>query len=76
MNFKALTQEQLKSIKIKENDLFMIEYLNKDYFNGEQNIEQGKASATLRNGCIYFNVTDPYGMEKLVMEAKILYKIV
>ena len=75
MNFIPHTQEQLKAMRIKDGEHFLIQYKNKDYYNSEETIEKGKGVAVGNNGNIYFSVTDPYGMDKLVMEAKILEKI-
>ena len=75
MNFKPHNQEQFKAMKIQEGETFLIEYINKDYFNSEETIEKGQAKAVFVNDKICFNVVDPYGMEKLIMEAKILQKI-
>lgn len=75
MNFKAHNQEQFKVMKIQEGESFLIEYINKDYFNSEETLEKGQAKAVLVNGNICFNVVDPYGMDKLIMEAKIIQKI-
>lgn len=75
MQFIPHTQEQLKLMKINDGDSFFVEYKNKDYFNGEESIEKGKAKALLNGSNIYFSVLDPYGMDKMVMEARILYKL-
>lgn len=75
MNFKPHNQEQFKAMRIQEGEIFLIEYINKDYFNSEETIEKGKAKAVLINNNICFNVIDPYGMDKLIMEAKIVQKL-
>ena len=67
-----MSQKELKNINIIESKIYIIEYLNKDYYNGEETIEKGKATAAFVNEDIYFNVTDPYGMEKLVMKVRVL----
>ena len=72
MSFTPLTQNELKNMNIKENETYFIEYVNKDYFNGEETIEKTKATAILNDGNVYFNVTDPYGMEKLIMNARVI----
>jgi hypothetical protein len=74
MAFIPHTQEKLQHLRIKQGDSCKIEYLNKDYFNGAENIEQGNATAVVSKGNIYFNVVDPYGMDKLVMKARVLKK--
>ena len=72
MSFTPQTQEELKSLNIVVGKSYTIEYKNKDYYNGEETIEKGTATAIEMDGKIYFNVMDPYGMEKLVMEVKVL----
>lgn len=74
MPFTPHTQEQLRALKLKEQTVCFIEYANKDYFNGEETIEKGKATVVMTEGNIYFNVVDPYGMEKLVMQARVIAK--
>lgn len=68
------TQEQLRALKLQDRTACYIEYTNKDYFNGEETIEKGKATVVMTEGNIYFNVVDPYGMEKLVMQARVIAK--
>ena len=72
MSFIAHTQEELKNLNIIAGNSYLIEYPNKDYYNGEENIEKGKATAIINGGNIYFNVIDPYGMDKLTMKARVL----
>lgn len=72
MSFTPHTQEELKSFNILAAEPYSIEYANKDYYNGEETIEKGVGVALLINGDIYFNVTDPYGMDKLIMKVRIL----
>lgn len=74
MNFTAHTQEELKNLNIVAGNTYQIQYANKDYYNGEETIEKGRATALVSDGNIYFNVTDPYGMDKLIMKARVLYK--
>ena len=70
MAFIAHTQEELKKFNIIAGKSYIIEYPNKDYYNGEESIEKGKAVALLNEDNIYFTVTDPYGMDKLTMKAR------
>lgn len=70
--FTPHTQEELKSLNIIAGETYLIEYPNKDYYNGEENIEKGKGVALVNEGNIYFNVTDPYGMDKLTMKARVI----
>ena len=72
MAFIANTQEELKQFDIKENTEYLIEYKNKDYFNGEETIEKEKAIAIINDGLITFIVKDPMGMEKYVTEVKVI----
>ena len=72
MAFVAHTQEELQQLGIQKGNVYRIEYLNKDYFNGDGSIEQGNATAIESQGNIYFNVVDPYGMDKLVMKVRVL----
>lgn len=72
MAFIPHTQEELKSFNITPGHSYFLEYANKDYYNGEETIEKGKGTAIVSNGNIYFNVTDPYGMDKLIMKVRML----
>ena len=72
MAFVPQTQEELKGLNIQADSTYLIQYANKDYFNGEETIEIGKATATITEGTIYFVVVDPYGMDKLVMQARLI----
>ena len=71
MAFIPHTQEELKVLNIEVGKTYAIEYANKDYFNGEDTIEKGLGMAFESNGNIYFNVVDPYGMDKMIMQVKI-----
>ena len=72
MAFLPHTQEELKRLNVQADSTYLIQYANKDYFNGEETIEIGKATATITDGNIYFVVVDPYGMDKLVMQARLV----
>lgn len=72
MIFIATTQEELKQLNIQENHEFLVEYKNKDYFNGEETIERAMAKAIINDGLISFIIKDPMGMEKFISEVKIL----
>jgi len=72
MAFVPHTQEELQQLGIQKGNVYKIEYLNKDYFNGDESIEQGNATAIESQGNIYFSVVDPYGMDKLVMKVRVL----
>jgi hypothetical protein len=72
MNFKVNTQEELKQLNIQDGNEYLVEYKNKDYFNGEETIERAKAKAIINDEVISFIVPDPMGMEKFISEVKIL----
>ena len=72
MSFKPDTQDQLKISNIVIGESYLIEYPNKDYYNGEETIEKGKGVAFINDGNIYFNVVDPYGMDKMVMKVRLI----
>lgn len=72
MAFTPNTQEELRKLNITAGKSYSIEYANKDYYNADETIERGKGIAFISNGNIYFNVTDPYGMDKLIMKVCIL----
>ena len=72
MAFIPHTQAELQKQNITQGNPYKIEYLNKDYYNGEETIEKGTATALLSEGNIYFSVVDPYGMDKMVMQVRIL----
>lgn len=72
MSFEAMSQQQLSQIGIKEGESYLVEYLNKDYYNGEETVERAEGTAVVSAEGIYFNVMDPYGMTKLVMQVRVL----
>ena len=72
MKFKANTQEELKKLNIQEGSEYLVEYKNKDYFNGEETIEKAKAKAILNDGVISFIIPDPMGMERFISEVRVL----
>lgn len=72
MLFRENTQEELKSMNVVAGEQYKIRYKNKDYYNGDETIEEGLATAVVSDGKIFFNVVDPYGMDKLVMQVKVL----
>ena len=72
MNFKANTQEELKRLNIQDGSKYLVEYKNKDYFNGEETIEKAKAKAILNDGVISFIIPDPMGMERFISEVRVL----
>ncbi len=72
MSFIATTQEELKNLNIQEGQEILVEYKNKDYFNGEESIERALARAIINDGFISFIITDPFGMDKFISGVKIL----
>ena len=74
MAFAAHTQEELKTLNITAGNSYLIEYQNKDYYNGDETIEKGTGTAFINDGNIYFNVVDPYGMDKLIMKVRYIGK--
>lgn len=72
MSFIPHTQEELKKLEVVSGKSYFIQYVNKDYYNGEETIEKANGTALVNDGNIYFNVVDPYGMDKMIMKARIL----
>lgn len=72
MQFVSQTQEELKQLNLNEDQNYTIQYLNRDYFNGEENIELAQARVIINEEEILFIVTDPYGMDKFIKEARII----
>lgn len=72
MSFTPHTQEQLRALRVLEGKRCKIEYLNKDYFNGEESVEKAEATAVLVEDKICFSAPDPYGMEHLIMQARVV----
>lgn len=72
MTFVPHTQPQLKALRVTEGKRYSIEYLNKDYFNGEETVETAIGTAVESDEGIFFVVTDPYGMAKMVLQAKVV----
>ena len=70
MAFTPHSQEELKSLNITAGNSYKIQYQNKDYYNGDETIEKGTGTAFMNDGNIYFNVIDPYGMDKLIMQVR------
>lgn len=70
--FKAHTNEELQKLNIKEDEMYTIEYMDRDYFNGEEKVEVSKAKAILNNTDFIFVVSDPYGMDKYIKECRVI----
>lgn len=72
MHFTPHTPQELKSFNLKDGESYTIEYINKDYFNGEDTLEQTTATVIINNGEITFVVSDPYGMDKFITQVKVI----
>ena len=72
MAFTPHTQEELKEFNIIMGSTYAVEYANKDYFNGEDRVEKAMGRAFTSDGKIYLNVVDPCGMDKMVMQVRVL----
>ncbi|MGB5868521.1 MAG: hypothetical protein WBG69_11675 [Arcobacteraceae bacterium] len=72
MSFIAHTQKELEDLDLKEDTLYTIKYINKDYFNGEDNVEITKAKVILNDNQYIFVATDPYGMDKFISNARVI----
>ena len=66
------TQEELKALNISDGEKYTIEYMNKDYFNGEETLERAEATAVVNNGEITFIVPDPYGMDRFISNVRVV----
>jgi len=73
MTLKTHTQEELQKLNIQNDLVYTIQYINRDYFNGDENIEKTSAKAiTDESGNISFIVTDDYGMDKFIKDVKVI----
>lgn len=72
MNFKPHTQKELEELNLNENETYTIEYINKDYFNGENSLEIAKAKVIINDTKYVFVVPDPYGMDRFINEARVI----
>ncbi|MBT3279947.1 MAG: hypothetical protein HOF69_05775 [Campylobacteraceae bacterium] len=72
MKFIPSTQSELKSLNIQNDELYQIEYLNKDYFNGDESIEKTQAKAIISNDVVSFIISDDYGMDKFVSNFRVI----
>ena len=71
MNFLATPKDELKS-KVIDGEFYDIEYLDKDYFNGDEIIEKANAKAVVNGDDVMFIVMDTYGMEKFISNARLV----
>lgn len=72
MNFTPHTQEELKEMEIKDGHDYRIEYVDRDYFNGIETIDNTHAKAIINDGDISFVVKDAYGMDKFIKDVRVV----
>ena len=72
MNFKFHTFDELCKMGIENGSNCLVEYQNKDYFNGEETIEKATAKVIKQNDKFIFLVPDPYAMDRFIEKVKIL----
>ena len=67
------TQKQLKNLNIQDEKEYKIKFLNRDYFNGDENIETTMAKAIVDDkGEISFLIKDDYGMDKFIKDVEMI----
>lgn len=59
-------------MNIKEDEVYTIEYIDRDYFNAQEITVLAKGKAVLNNEDFIFVVTDSYGMDKFVKEVRVI----
>lgn len=72
MIFKFHTFDEICALGVKDGNNCLIEYQNKDYFNGEETIERATAKAIQQDNKFVFLAPDPYGMDRFIEKVKIL----
>jgi hypothetical protein len=72
MNFIPQTIDQLKALDLKDGDKCTIEYMNKDYFNGEETLERSEATVVINEDTVSFLVPDPYGMDRFITKVRVV----
>ena len=72
MSFKFHTFDELCALGVQNGSNCLIEYQNKDYFNGEETIEKATAKVIKQDNKFVFLVPDPYGMDRFIEKVKIL----
>lgn len=72
MNFVPHTIEELKSFNLIDGEKYTIEYMNKDYFNGEETKERAEATVVKNDDTISFLVPDPYGMDRFITNVRVI----
>ena len=72
MKFIPHTKEELKTLNLVDGEKYTIEYMNKDYFNGEGTLERSEATAVVNEDTITFIVPDPYGMDRFITAVRVI----
>lgn len=72
MEFIPHTQTELKNMNIKEDEIYTIQYQERDYYNAENRVELGKGKAVISDNEIVFIIHDSMGMDKFIKEARII----
>lgn len=73
MGFTAHTKEELEQLNLDSEKTYTIQYMNRDYFNGEESVEIATNAKVIVEGNEYiFVITDPYGMDKYIKEARVI----
>lgn len=72
IKFTPHTQDELKKLNIQDEQIYTIEYLDKDYFNGDESLVKADAKSIINNGEISFIITDDYGMDKFIKNVKVI----
>lgn len=72
MEFIPHTQAELKNMEIKENEIYTIQYIERDYYNAEDRVELAKGKAIISENEIVFIVSDAYGMDKFIKEVRVI----
>lgn len=73
MGFKPHTKEELDQLNLDTDKTYTIQFINRDYFNAQESIEIVNNAKVFKQGEEYiFIVTDPYGMDKYIKEARVI----
>lgn len=73
MNFKPQSQTELKKLNIQDSQTYMIEFINRDYFNGVEELEKKQAKAIIDDkNEISFLIIDDFGMDKFIKDVRVI----
>jgi hypothetical protein len=61
-------------MQILNDEIYIIKFKNKDYFNGDETIETKEAKAIVDGDKISFVIIDDYGMEKFIHNFEVIKK--